>query len=86
MSEPFVSSGNLAYAVARVHLHVFDLVVREMKNTGVEAETLAARLRLPVEDIRHRLRRPGRISIEEASQIMWALSGASIILQPERKQ
>ena len=78
----------LAYIRARSRQKSYDLIVRELKNSGISQATLARRLRKGTDQISRLLRRPGNWELDTLSEALFAVTGGSLtcdVSYPARK-
>lgn len=73
--EP-ISAGDLDYLRARNRMRLFTLVRREFQRSGLSQSELAARMRKGTDRICRLLGAPGNWTVDTASDLLWAISGA----------
>ena len=71
-----ISSGALSYIATRVQLRAYDLVIRELRASGITQAQLAKRLGKAPEVISRMLSRPGNWEMKTFSELLFAISGA----------
>lgn len=75
--------GALAYAIMRNRHHLFDLLVRAVKDSGMSEAQVAEQSGLSSDVVSRALGRPRNITWDTASRIMFATKGATIRLAVE---
>jgi hypothetical protein len=76
VGEEKISAGALSYIATRVKLRAYDLVVRELKASGITQAQLAKRLGKAPEVVSRMLSRPGNWEMKTFSELLFAISGA----------
>jgi hypothetical protein len=80
-SEP-IPPGTLQYMRTRNRMRIFNLVHKELKRSGITRAQLAKRMGRGLDRISHLLGAPGNWTLDTASDLLFAISGAEIGYQP----
>src|SRR6266700_800185 len=80
LSEPTgsnkISLGTLGYIRARIRQRAYNLVIRELKKSGITQADLARRLGKGQDAISRLLRRPRNWELDTLGDLLFAISGA----------
>jgi hypothetical protein len=76
-SEP-ISPSTLEYMRTRNRMHLFSLVHEEFRRSGITRLQLARRMGRGLDRISHLLGAPGNWTLDTASDLLFAISGAEI--------
>jgi hypothetical protein len=71
-----ISVGTLGYVRARNRQRAYDLVVRELKKSGITQSELARRLGKGQDAVSRLLSRPGNWELDTLSDLLFAISGS----------
>ena len=71
-----ISVGTLGYVRARNRQRAYDLVVRELKKSGITQAELARRLGKGQDAVSRLLSRPGNWELDTLSDLLFAISGS----------
>jgi hypothetical protein len=92
LSEPVgaepIPPATLEYMRTRNRLRLFDLIHKELRRSGVTRAQLAKRMGRGLDRISHLLGAPGNWTLDTASDLLFAISGAEIsygVSHPLRK-
>jgi hypothetical protein len=82
LSKPFdsdpVPPTTLEYLRTRNRMRLFDLIHRELKRSGITRLQLSKRIMRGLDRISHLLGAPGNWTLDTASDLLFAISGAEI--------
>jgi len=82
LSKPFdnepVPPATLEYMRTRNRMRLFDLVHKELKRSGITRAQLSRRMGRGLDRISHLLGAPGNWTLDTASDLLFAISGAEI--------
>jgi hypothetical protein len=81
MGTDKISVGTLGYICARNRQRQYDLVIKELKQSGIKQADLARRLDKAPEVICRLLARPGNWEADTFSELLFAISGAVALYQ-----
>jgi transcriptional regulator with XRE-family HTH domain len=80
LSEPQgadrIPTGTLAYFRARLKQHVYSLVIREFKKSGLSQADLGRRLKKSAPQLSRLFSGPGNMTLDMLSDLLFAIAGA----------
>ena len=73
-----ISRGILGYVLARDRQQAYDLIITELKNSGISQATLARRLDMDTGELSRLLKHPGNWQINTFGALLFAICGAAL--------